>query len=260
MDFRVRAVAASEILRCNLPSGLSHEKCGVSCCLVRQPDLSRLRTPIKVITVAALVVGLSGLATGTIIVLLLKGSMAADKSSVPAIAFSCGTIVWILSMFLPTFIEGRIVRHHLPQREEDSTAGSDHKGIHVALEHAPTYGAIKILPEDVGLIYIHPEACYVRISGLSYDYIIQSKDVAGLSLHSNGKSVLLSYKVGKERLDLVIVPRSLLAALKHQALGKRQALGSSQSLFAKIQQALGQRRSKGIERRIDGYSRRTKTD
>jgi len=184
---------------------------------------------------ACLVVGLSGLATGAIIVLSPKGSMAADKSSVPAIAAGC-TIVGMLSMFLPTIIERWIVRRNLPQSEEGSTAGSDHKGIHVALENAHTYRTVKILAEDVGLIYTHPEACYVRISGLSYDYIIQSKDVAGLSLHPNGKSVLLSYMAGNERLDLVIVPRSLLAELR------RQTLGSSQSLFEKIQQALGQRR------------------
>jgi len=227
MDFRARAAAASEILRRNFPS--------VSCCLVRQPDLSRLRRTIKAFAGACLVVGLSGLATGAIIILAPKGGIAADKSSVPAIAAGC-TIAGMLAMFLPTFIERWIVRRYLLQNEEGPTSGPDHKGIHVALENAHTYQKVKILAEDVGLIYIHPEASYVRISGLSYDYIIQSKDVAGFSLHPNGKSVLLSYLVGKERLDLVIVPRSLLAELR------RQTLGSSQSLFEKIQQALGQGR------------------
>ena len=62
---------------------------------------------------------------------------------------------------------------------------------------------------------------------------LQAGDVVGLSLHSNGKSVLLSYTVGEERLDLAIEPRSVLAELK------RQTLGSSRSLFAKMQAALG---------------------
>jgi len=90
MDFRVRAAAASEILRCNLASGLRHEKCGVSCCLARQPDLSRLRKPIKVIAVASLVVGLSGLAVGAIIVLLLNGSTTAESRLT-----NCGGLTWV---------------------------------------------------------------------------------------------------------------------------------------------------------------------
>jgi hypothetical protein len=54
----------------------------------------------------------------------------------------------------------------------------------------------------------------------------------GLSLHSKGKTVLLSYVVGDERLDLAILPRSVVAEFK------RQTLGSSRSLFLKIQNAL----------------------
>jgi hypothetical protein len=71
------------------------------------------------------------------------------------------------------------------------------------------------------------------MDGLSYEYVIHSKDVVDLSLHSNEKSVLLSYMVGEERLDLAIAPRSVRAELK------RQTLGSSRSLFEKMQDALG---------------------
>ena len=230
-DFRSRAVAASEMMRRNQPSGLSPAKGGVSSCLVRQPDLSRLRAPIKVCAVASPILSLIGVACGGIFFLLMKGTRPADDPTVFAMAVCC-TVGGVLSMFLSTYVERLIVRQHLSQREEDSGSGSERKGIHVSLEYAPTYGAMKILAEDVGLLYIHPEAHYVRMNGLSYDYVIQSKDVVRLSLHSNRKSVLLSYTVGDERLDLAIVPRSVRAEFK------RQMFGSSRSLFVKIQDAL----------------------
>lgn len=231
MDFRSRAVAASEMMRRNLPSSLSSGINGVSSCLVRQPDLSRLRAPIKVCAVASVVLGLAGAWAGAIIFLLLIGSKPADKPISFAIAFCC-SVGGALSFFLSTYVERWIVRQHLSQREEDSGSSSERKGIHVSLEHAATYGALKILAEDVGLLYVHPEGHYVRINGLSYEYVIYSKDVVRLLLHSNGKSVLLSYTVGNEQLDLAIVPRSVRAEFK------RQTLGSSRGLFVVIQNAL----------------------
>ncbi|HEX4349700.1 MAG TPA: hypothetical protein VH251_04915 [Verrucomicrobiae bacterium] len=228
-DFRSRAVAASEMMRLNLPGGLSPERGGISCCLARQPSLSRFRTPIKVTVVACAILGISGIAAGGIIAHLQKAGKLGDTPSMFAIAVCC-SVGGILFMFLPVFVERWIVRKHLSQREEGY--GIQIERIHIALEYAPTYGSLKILAEDVGLIYIHPEAHYVKISGISYDYLIHSKDVVGLSLHSKGKTVLLSYVVGDERLDLAILPRSVVAEFK------RQTLGSSRSLFLKIQNAL----------------------
>jgi hypothetical protein len=230
-DFRLPAVAASEALLRTLPSGLSLEKRGVSYCLARRPSLSRHRAPIKVTAVASAILGLLGVASGGIIGLLSKSGMLADSLSLLAITLCC-SVGGILLLLLPVFVERWIVRQHLSQHDEDCGSGSEHKGIHVALEYAPTYGSIKLLAEDVGLLYIHPEADYVKIDGLSYQYVIQSKDVVDFSLHSNGKSVLLSYTVGEELLDLVIAPRSILAELK------RQTMGSSRSLFVKLRDAL----------------------
>ena len=231
-DFRSGAVAASETIRRTLPSGSSPERCGYSYCLVRQPSLSRLRAPIKVTAVVSAILGLFGIATAGIVRLLMLGKILPDEPSLVAVVVGC-SVGGILLLFLPTFVEGWIVRQHLVQCGENFGFGSEHKGIRVSLEYAPTCGSMKILAEDVGLIYIYPDAHYVKIDGLSYEYAIQSKDVESLSLHSNGKSVLLSYKVGEERLDLAIEPRSLLAELK------RQTIGSSRSLFERIQDALG---------------------
>jgi hypothetical protein len=232
-DFRSQAVAASEALQRTLPSGVSLEKSGISYCLVRRPSLTRLRAPIKVTAVACAVLGLSAVATGGIIGLL--------NASLLAIAICC-FVGGILLLLVPTYVERWIVRHHLSQRDVDYGSGSDVKGIHVSLEHAPTYNSIKLLAEDVGLIYIHQEARYVKIDGLSYEYVIQSKDVVDLSLHSDRKSVLLSYRVGEELLDLAIAPRGVLAELLRQSgvLAEllRLTLGSSRSLFLKMQDAL----------------------
>jgi hypothetical protein len=231
-DFRSRAVAESEAIRRSLRNGSSLERSSISYCVERQPSLSRLRAPIKIIAVACLVLCISGVATGGIIAILSTRHIIADDPSLLAIA-ACCSVGGILVAFLPTFVERHIVHQHLRQRDEDFGSGAEVRGIHVSLEHASTYGSIKILAEDVGLIYIHPEAHYVKMDGLSYEYVIQSKDVVDLSLHSNEKSVLLSYMVGEERLDLAIAPRSVRAELK------RQTLGSSRSLFEKMQDALG---------------------
>lgn len=135
-------------------------------------------------------------------------------------------------MLVPTYVERWIVRHYLSQGDDDLEPGSEVKGIHISLEYAPTYGSLKLLAEDVGLIYIDPETRCLKIDGLSYQYVIQSKDVVDLSLHRDAKSVLLSYLVAEERLDLAIAPRSVRAELK------RQAVGSSRNLFSKMRDAL----------------------
>lgn len=237
-DFRSRAVAVSEMMRRSLSNGLSSENNGVSSCVLRQPSLSHLRAPIKVTVVVSAVLAFLALFGIASIKIFLKGNLPADKSNVQDIAFCC-VVGAMLLMFLPTYFERRIVRHHLSQHAEESSSGSHPEGIHVALENALTSGSMKILAEDVGLVYIHPEAHYLEISGLCYDYVIQSRDVINLSLHSNGKSVLLSYMIGNERLDFVIIPRGLLAELK------RQTLGSSRSLFSQIQNALEPRKGMG---------------
>jgi hypothetical protein len=228
-DFRSRAVAASEAMRRTLPSRLPLEKSGVSYCLVKEPSLSGLRAPIKVTAVACAVLGLSGVAIGGIVGLLSKAHIIAQDSGVLVIAL-CGSAGGVLLMLLPTFVERWIVRHHLLQGNE--ALGFGPEGIHVSLDCAPTYGSMKILADDVGLIYIHPDAHYVKLDGLSYEYVIQRNDVVSLSLHANGKSVLLSYMVGKERLDLAIVPRSI------RAERERQTAGSSRGFFVKMQDAL----------------------
>jgi hypothetical protein len=135
-------------------------------------------------------------------------------------------------MFLPVFVERWIVRSHLAPRNDVFEADSRPEGIHVAIEYARTYGSMKLLAEDVGLMFLHPNARYVRIDGLSYEYVIQGEDVMDLRLHANGKTVLLSYAIGEAPLELAILPRSLRAELA------RQTVGSSRSLFQKVHDAL----------------------
>jgi len=230
-DFRSRAAAASEALRRTLPSGSSLEESGISYCMARQPSLSRYRRPIKITIIVSGMLGLLAVGTGAITALLSETNMIARGSGVLTMALCC-CVAGILLLWLPMFVERGIVRQHLSRGDEAVGFGPRLKGLHVSVEHASTYSSMKLLAEDVGLIYIHPEAHYVKIDGLSYEYLIHSRHVLGISLHRNGKSVLLSYAVGEEQLDLAIVPRSLLAELR------RQVSGSSPGLFAKIGYAL----------------------
>lgn len=230
-DFRSGAVAASEAMRRALPSGLTLEKSGMSYCVEREDNLANLRAPIKLTAVVCAVLGLSGLAAGAIVAALVNGHVLAEKTEMLATAFCCfagGSLV----LLVPVFVERRIVRRHLSPRDQDFVSDHGPKGIHVALEDAATASSLKLLAEDVGLLYIHPERHCVNMVGLSYEYLIHSKDVVRLSLHSNRKNVLLSYVVGEEQLDVVILPRSLWAE------AKRQKLGSSRTLFVKMQSAL----------------------
>lgn len=232
IDFQARAVAASETMLHNLSSKLAPDKCGVSYCLNRQPSLSRLRLPLKVTVVACMVLGISGVAGGAIIGALQQRHVLANSPRLMTIALCC-SVGGILILLLPTFVERWMLRRHLPRRDEFFAFGSECRGIHVELSNAPTSGSIRLLADDAGLIYIDPKAHHVKIEGVGYEYFIQSKDVVDLSLRPNGKNVLLSYVIGAERLDLEIMPRSLLAELK------RQAFGSSRSFFVRIQEALG---------------------
>jgi hypothetical protein len=233
-DFRAHASAASEVLLRSQRSYLSRNKSGISYCLVQQSGLSQFRALIKVSIVACIVLALSGIAGSGIIgfmTLFLREQRLANNLSLLALAAGC-MVGGILSLFLPVFVERSIVRLKLPRRQEDSDPGHAPNGIHVALENAVTHDAMKFLAEDVGLIYIFPEARYVRIDGLSYEYRIQAQDVVELALHWKGKGVLLSYMIGTERLDLLIVPRSVMAEFE------RQAVGSSPGLLVKMKQAL----------------------
>jgi hypothetical protein len=227
-DFRGRAVAASVTMKRGLSTGVLIEKSGNSYCLHRRPDFSRFRTRIKIVAVTAAIIGIGGLLAGGLIVKLLD---AQNHPRLLALALCC-SVGGVATMFFPTFFERRIVRQHLSTQAGNLGSGSALDGFHVSLEYAPTYGAPKILAEDVGLLYLHPEAHYIRIDGLSYEYVIQGKDVVSLVLHRNRKSVLLAYKIGQEQLEIAIVPRSVRAELK------RQTMGSSRTLFAGIQFAL----------------------
>ena len=207
---------------------LIRTKC-FSYCLERDPSLAKLRRPLKITVVTCGVLGLAGLAAGGIIGGLLKAKVLGDESHLLAIAAAC-SFGGALLMFIPTWAERWIVGRFLSPSEADGGVGE--KGGHIALEYAPTYSGLKLLAEDVGLVFIHPEARYVKISGLSYDYMIQARDVVRLELHRNRKTILLSYMVGNERLDFAIIPRSLQAELK------RQVFGSSRSLFESVEKTL----------------------
>ena len=134
-----------------LPTGLSPEESGISYCLTREPGYSHLRTPIKATALVCAVLGLSGLLLGAVICLV---SIAAETPILLALALCC----WaggMMVMLLPVFVERHLVRTNLCRRDDDFDAGCDPAGIHIAPENAATERSMKILAEDVGLIYMH---------------------------------------------------------------------------------------------------------
>jgi len=190
-----------------------------------------LRKPIEVTVVLCAIFGIAGLVIGGVIGFLMKEQVIPQDSGLLGAALCCSG-GGIFVMLLPTFVERRLVRHNLSRRDEDYASGFGPTGIHISLEDPRTDSPLKLLAEDVGLLYIHPEAHYLKIDGLSYEYVIRSKDVIALSLHPNRKNVFLSYWTGNEQLSLVVKPRSIWAEVK------RQRLGSSRGLFQKIKEAL----------------------
>jgi hypothetical protein len=233
-DFRARAVAASKAMLRRLPSGLSPEESGLSYCLVRDPDCSHLRTPIIVIVLICGLLGLSGLVLAIVVgIFAVATAQRAPENFGLLLAIAMVSFVGgLVLMILPVFVERAIVRKALSRRDEDFGSDSEAAGIHFSLEDAATERVMKMLAEDVGLLYIYPEAHYVKIDGLSYEYVIHSKDVVRLALHTNRKNVLLSYAIGDERLDLVVKTRSVRAEYE------RQELGGSRGFFEQIEAAL----------------------
>jgi hypothetical protein len=226
VDFRSRAVAVSEAVRRELASEPPPEKCGISYCLEREPSLSRLRVPIQVSAIVCLLLALAAYGGALFFGFLTFANPVVGPPGLLAAVACFGAAT--LMMCLPTYVERLIVRCHLPRGDERPRR----QGIHAALEDARTCSSLKLLAEDVGLIYMHPEDRYVKFAGLSYEYVIQGRDVVALSLRPNRKSVLISYMVGEEQLDLVIVPRGIRAELK------RKMSGSSLSLFNRMLDAL----------------------
>lgn len=236
LDFRSQAAAASEVLRRSLPSGMSPSEGGISCCFQRAPDHSGLRTPIKIVAVACAILGLGGLFAAAVMMLIsfiqFRRFLSWDDNPVlwfSTVCCGCGALP---AMFFPTYFERFIVNTYLRPRGADSGSDLNADGIHVAVENALTCQTMKVLAEDVGYIYVYPRANLVRIEGLSYEYVIQGKDLLNLAIRPSSKFVLLSYAIGDERLDLAIAPRSL------RAERKRQLLGSNHNLYNQIADAL----------------------
>lgn len=118
-DFRSRAVVVSETLRRGLPGGVSPERGGVSCCLVRQPDLSRLRKRIKIVVAVSAVLGVCGLVASLIVYHFQETSAPADKPILLAVALGVNFGA-ILFFFLPTYFEQWMARRHLFPAERGS--------------------------------------------------------------------------------------------------------------------------------------------
>jgi hypothetical protein len=204
---------------------------GISCCVFKRADVASLRTRIKVVAVLSAIFGIGGVLAGGVLGGLMKYHVLGESTPTVVIAAVC-SVGGILTLFVPTYFERWIVRSRLSQSSRRIESGDEPGESHVSVEEATSYGRLKLLAEDVGLLTIHPDFRCARINGLTCEYQIFGKDVVELSLHANGKTVLIGYRIGETQLNLAIVPRSLKAELQ------RQTTGSSSGLYERIVAAL----------------------
>ena len=231
-DFRFAAITASERALKSLGSraGASPVEAGISYCVRSPVDASALIRMLKALAIGGVFVILAGFG-GTAIFIYL-----AQQHLLPVLpayigAACCGAIGYLFC-FLPTMMEGRLSRKYLQKNLGNFWADKTLTPDFVSIENAHTYNQLKALAEDTGYLLIHPEAHCLEVEAISCRYLIYAADVLDLSLHANGKTILVSYKAAGERLDLAIIPRSIVGEVKHQTLG------SGRDRFHRVQQAL----------------------
>jgi hypothetical protein len=226
-DFRGPAIAASRRALQSLgPAALaSPTEAGISYCIPAPADAAFLVTLLRMNAIFSL----SG------ILMIVVGAGSLGTSVLPTWAFPLGVACWILGTlicFIPTLLEAVLLRRFLRKNLGDLWARKTHKPIHVAIENANTYNRMKVLAEDIGALVIHTDAQCIEIEGIRCRYLIYAADVIGVSLHKNGKTVLVGYLAADELLELAIIPRGILKELQ------RQTTGSSAGTYHAIAQAL----------------------
>lgn len=124
-----------------------------------------------------------------------------------------------MSFLAPSLIERVLVRHHLRGRLANHWSDANVAKTFVSVENAETYNKFKLLAEDVGVLLCRTESGFVTLEGIGFRYFVLTGDVVELSLHPNGRAVLLTYKIGATILRLAIVPRGIVMERKRQQMG-----------------------------------------
>jgi hypothetical protein len=76
----------------------------------------------------------------------------------------------------------------------------------VSVEDGLTFSRIKVMPDDMGLIWIYPETRCLRIEGMSHRYQVHARDVVSISTRRAPGMVAtaINYRVGDVELAMVV--------------------------------------------------------
>lgn len=228
-DFRDAAAAAS-LAAIYALAGQSADptQSGLSYCLLRPDNPAPIRRACKYHVVICLLLGFSCLGLS---VMVIGNPVARHMPVDPLIIGLLFSFFGIGCFFAGAFLPRRLLRTHLQRTVGDFWADATLSPIHVNIENARTYQKLKLLPEDLGILLLHPATHCVQIEALSYRYLIYAADVTRLERFKTREqeAVFLSYRIGSEILELAIIPDSLNAAFKRKLL-----IGDS-GLFARLQ-------------------------
>ena len=120
-----------------------------------------------------------------------------------------GTILSVVFAALFTIVRRvrKVVRECVAQR----LGAVPEKALRVNLENASTYDQMKVVPEDAGLLLLHPDTRCLQIEGITHRYLIYAADVADITMAtgSESRSVRIVYRIGDTLLGITIVPDAI---------------------------------------------------
>jgi hypothetical protein len=207
-DFREDAVAASrELLKNHRGDPFA---AGVSYCIVAEQgngaeQLASVRRAAKI----ALVFAVCGFVAGGVIAIIAKsGGFHSDRQewTMLGVALTC-TFTGFAALFTIVRRVRKVVRECVAQR----LGAVPEKALRVNLENASTYDQMKVVPEDAGLLLLHPDTRCLQIEGITHRYLIHAADVADITMAtgSESRSVRIVYRIGDTLLGITIVPDAI---------------------------------------------------
>jgi len=197
-DFRSPAVQASARLLAHVAGDI--DAVPVSACMriddpANERACRRLRARWKLSSVGGIVVL-------TLALLLFATGILLD---LPLLALVAGILCILIIIFalLEIAHRSKALRRVVAARGIDVAAGNV-RG--VSIENALTFSKMKVVPEDLALLWIDPQLHCVRLEGLSHRYIIYATDVVSLSVRRGPaqSTTSVTYRIGPTELSLTL--------------------------------------------------------
>ncbi len=229
-DFRDDAVAASrELLQAHRGDPFT---AGVSYCIPGEGSGAEQLQAVRRQGKLALGIGICGFVVGGIIAVIAKsgGFSKTNEWPVLAIALAC-TFTGFAALITMVYRVRRVVRETVSQR----LGAMPEKPLRVNIEDATTYNQMKVVPDDAGIVLLHPETRCLQIEGITHRYLVHAADVADITMASGSesRSVRVVYRIGQTLLGITIVP---------DAIGKQVwsgLTGSMGTFFDAVKQCIG---------------------